>query len=450
MIIQLEGVKFMKSYTTIAKGLQYIWVLLMVATVVNAEDVQTIGRAEILPKSQFMAGKEINNEGTIRGDLFAAAKIITSTGIILGDLIAGGRNISVAGKVAGDVLGGAETLDIAGPVGGDIRCLGKTLHIDGKVGKNVNVAARTLWIKNKTQIAGNLLTFCEYVRIDGNVKGYTKIDANRIILNGEFFGDVDINMDFFVDDVNASSPDKKSEPFGTITIMPGTIIHGNLSYKSATRADIQPGAVVKNVQWIESKPVKTDATPSKGTSVWSFGKMLMGTAVYFLIAMLLFKLFPGIFRHQSDPLRHRPWHTTGVGLLGILSILAAIMGIIILAGLSYLLNAVSLSVVTGMLLTGVYTVMFYLSSIPVSLWLGEWMVKDRFTLPAKFAIGLGTLSLLHFSLDLLSNVSPMGGLFGFINGLLVLGVLLLGVGALMKVTAKVLGSIREYEPESVA
>ena len=437
----------MKKSKIIMIGIVLLSVLMLTTLSINAKDVKNIGNTEIIQKSLFFAGEEINNDGTIRGDLFAGAKIVASSGIIQGDLIAGGENVLSSGTVTGDILCGASSVDITGIVGGDIRCGGTNVSIDGNVGKNVNAFAETTQIKRDTQIGGNLLAFGSYIRIDGKVKGYTKLNAHRITLNGEFFGDVDINMESSCDDVTHSHWNRENSPSRTITILPGTVIHGKLTYKSPTQVDIPTGAVVKDYQWIKSTLSKTNRIPSPGAIVWSFIKMLLATAVYFLIAMLLWRLFPKIFMHLCDTIHAKPLQAVGLGLVGVLSIIAGCIGLIILILISILFNALSLSFVIAIIMAAFFVTLFYLATIPVALWLGNLLFKERFTLPARFALGLGIISLILFIIDLLSQFPAIGALFGFINFVVILGILLLGTGALLKMARKVIGSVQQFDPE---
>jgi hypothetical protein len=178
----------------------------------------------------------------------------------------------------------------------------------------------------------------------------------------------------------------------------------------------------------------------------SFVKFVLGTIVYFLVAMLLFKLFPKIFIHQSDPIHDKPLQTAGIGLAAIFSILAVFIGLIFLTIFSVLLGAFSLSFVTGMLLTVFYIVLFYLSAIPVSLWFGNVLFKEKYSLPVRFGLGLGIISVTRFILSLLGNLSSVGMLFGFLNFVVGFSIVLFGIGALLIMTGKILGSIRKYDP----
>lgn len=422
----------------------FVSMLVVSPVIANAQAVRTVGKTETLQKSQFLSGQEVSNEGIIKGDLFAGAQTIDSAGVVRGDLIVAGNSILSSGLVTGDILGAGNSVDISGDVGGNIRSAGSDISIDGKVGKNVNTFAGTTRIKKGTQIGGNLLAFGEYIRIDGKVKQYTKIYANRVVLNGEFFGDVDINADDSNGDAFPSSA--RSGKTSQITILPGTIIHGKLTYRSAAKTIIPKGATVRSHQWIKSVPRKTSSVPSAVDNVMSFAKMLLGTFIYFLLAMLLLKLFPKIFKRQSDPIHDKPLQTAGIGLAAILSIFAVFVGLIILTIFSILLGAFSLSFVTGMMLTVFYIALFYLAAMPVSLWLGSMLFKERYTVPIRFALGLGIISVIQFTLSLLGGLPSVGALFGFIHFIVVFGVLLLGIGASLKMTGMILGSIREYDP----
>ncbi len=420
-----------------------LFLLMLMPISASAEEINIIGENETAQKSQFLTGKEVSNEGTIQGDLFAGAGTVSSSGTIQGDLIAAGNSVSSLKSVGGDVICAGETVDISGDVMGDIRCAGSSILIAGKVGKNVNAFAATTRIKNNANIDGNLLALGEYIRVDGKVKGYTKILGKRVILNGEFFGDVDINMDSFLNKLE----DSDIADSASITILPGTIIHGKLTYGSKTRINVPKGAVVKSQKWIKIAPKKArNSSASVADIAMSFLKMLLGAIAYFLVAMLLLKLFPGIFRRLSDAINDKPLQTAGVGFAGMFSILAVFIALIILIIFSALFSAWSLGVVATMLVAVFYTVIFYLALMPVSLWLGDALFKDKYTFAARFALGLGVISFTQFILNSLGKVPSVGAIFEFLSFIVASGIGLLGVGALLKMAWKVFSLVRKYDP----
>ena len=412
-------------------------VLALSSSIAQADEMKTILKNQVLSKSQFLCGEEVTNEGSIKGDLFSGAKIISSSGIITGDFIAGGQDISSSGTVNGDILCGGESIDISGAVDGDIRCGGANISISGKIEKNVNVFGESIKIKPNTQIGRNLLAFGKYIKIDGKVNGYTKLGGHRIILNGEFFQDVDINTETIWD----------SGPNSSVTILPGTIIHGKLTYRSTAPINIPKGAVVNSSQWIKSTPPKTENQISIRSISVSFIKMIVATVAYFLFAMLFFRLFPGIFKNLSQAIQQNPLMTAGVGLLGILSILITLIGIIILVIFSIVFETPELLLLITTASIWIYTGLVCLASIPVALWVGELLVKNR-PLHIQFALGLGSLALCQFILDVLGNTPKLGPAFEMIQFILCLGILLLGSGALIRMAKKVIRFVRTFDPIS--
>jgi hypothetical protein len=429
----------MNKLKRLKQGIIVLFLVLLSAININADEIKYIGRNDVLPKSQFMVAKEIINEGVVQGDLFIGAKVIASSGVIEGDFIAGGNNISASGIIGGDILCGGESIDIDGTVKGNIRSAGTNISISGLVSKNANLFGQSIKIKSDGIIERNLLTFGEYIRVDGKVKGYTKIGGNRIVLNGEFFGDVDINTESFW-----------SKGPGSITILPGTIIHGKLTYQATEVVAIPDGADVGNVNWIESESIEKNAEAKSNFSIGklfsSFIKLLLATSVYFLIAMLFLKLFPGIFKNLSQSIQNNLLRTTVAGLLGILSVILVLIGFIVIIVFSILFKAPSLIGFAGMISIGFYYALFYLAFMPVSLWIGNLLFKDKYTLPIRFGLGLGIISVLQFVLKLFGNIPTIGPLFEFLSFVLCIGILLIGIGALLNMTKKVIVSVRNYDP----
>jgi hypothetical protein len=412
-----------------------------------ASETKTIGKNETLLKSQFLASTDINNEGIIKGDMFAAGNSVSMSGTVEGDLVAGGSNVTSSGLVSGDIISGASDLFVSGPVKGNIRSAAATVSLSGNVGKNVNIIAGNSTIQSTSLIGGNLLVFGNYIRVDGKVKGSTKIDGNRITLSGEFFGDVDINMES-PSVINMKNIYNRNKFSGTVTILSGTIIHGKLTYKSLNQADIQNGAKIGNSQWIKvTKAEKNANVPTIPNRLWSFFKLLLSTAAYFLIALLLLKLFPRNLKNQSDLISKSPLKTVGIGIAAVFSTILALIAWVILLALSILFNSPAIGIILGLITIVFYVVLFYLATIPVSLWLGNVLLKDRYNTPARLAAGLATITIVVYVLKLLSDLSMVGFIFSFLAYITMLAIFLVGTGASLLGLKGFITSLRKHDAQ---
>ncbi|MBI4651492.1 polymer-forming cytoskeletal protein [Candidatus Desantisbacteria bacterium] len=407
-------------------------VVMLTGIVVNASEVRNIKKDEILPKSQFFGCIDLNNDGTIKGDLFAAGSFVSSIGTVEGDLVAGAKAVRSSGTVSGDIICAGKNVDISGKVDGDIRCGGENVVIGGNIGKNVNIFAGNATIKRDTQINGNILAFAEYIKIEGKVKGYTKIYGKSIILSGEFFGDVDINLGI-PDTMNLKHGWKEDID---VTVLSGTVIHGKLTYKTPKKAHIESDVHVEDSQWIEVKDLSTHSQlPDSKETAHDLLKLLLSTSVYFLLAMLLFKMLPNTFKYQGDLIARKPFKIMGIGFIGIVSILGALIMLIILIVLSVFFKTPMPAVIFGLLSMVFYAAVFYLAAIPVSIWLGNIILKNRYNIPARFAVGLGIISVTKFMLNYFKNLTAVGPFFGFLSFMTMFIIILTGMGALL-VTVK--------------
>lgn len=404
---------------------------------IMAEPNRSIEKQEIVQKSQFWYGEELANAGIIKGDAFLAATRIDTSGGIAGDLIAGASDISQSGKVDGDVLCVGETIDLAGLVNGNVRSAGASLTLSGRVGRNALLAGQSIKLKPAASISRNLLAYGEYIRIDGTVKGDTRLGGNRIVLGGRFEGDVDVNVE--------SWWDLESEPVGSITILPGTVINGKLTYRADKQIQIPAGARIAGQSWIQRKPDRVCQTLSPQVVLLDFAKMIVVTVVYFLLAMLLYRLFPVLFREQDEPLQTQPLKTAGVGLLGVLALLAVCLGLILILIFAVTCHAPGLAFFSLFTALGVYSALFYLAGIPVSLWLGNKLLRPGAALPVRFGAGLGIIAVLRFSFQALAQIPNLANVFGFFDAVLCSAVILLGLGALVAVMKRVFDTLKQVD-----
>lgn len=377
--------------------------LLVPATVVMAEETTyTVNSGEFTENDLFVATENISNEGTVKGDLIAAGSSVSSNGTIEGDYLCIGSKISLAGKILGNM-----------------RAAGQQIVVSGEIGKNVNCFAQDLVIDGNTVIGGNSLLAAQNVDVAGITKGYSKIYGQKIILRGEFFGDVDVNL---------GSPDEEMSKDVTLTVAPGAKIHGTLSYKSVSAADISPQAQISETNWAQAKADISGNKPANTNYLSKFIKIIFTTAIYFLFGLLLYKLFPNFFKKLSENINEKPLAIFGRGLITIITPIVVLLCIILLFILSAWVISPSIGFLLMTVFTGFYALLFYLAAIPVSLWLGTKLFKEKFRVPYTFGLGLVIITAIDTILDLLSSFS---GAFSILSFILSLAILIFGVGSLI-------------------
>lgn len=431
---------------SIKKFLGVVSILVMtlsLSSLTYATSIKSIKEGEIRTKSQFIHGTDFYHDGQIQGDLYVGAKMISSTGTISGDLIAGAQTIRSTGTIGGDVICGGRDVDISGEVKGNIRSGASNIYIGADIDRNVNIVASNANIKEKSTIGGNLIAVGEYINIAGKIKGYTKVIGNRITLGGEFFGDVDINLEI-PSEIRKEWKDDK----GHITILSGTKIHGKLTYKSTKEARIENSADLSNMEWIEiTKVAKGKETPGIGELISEIFKTLLSIAVYFIIGMLIYKVLPATFKKQGELVEEEPFKMMGIGLLGIASIIASAIALVIIIILSVLLSSVEVGIIATLITVVFYIVLIYLSFIPVSLWLGNRILKDKYNLPIRFATGLTIASLGVHIIAHFHQLPAIGPVLGLVAFTLVLIISLTGIGSLLTSGTSIVKSVSNEEIE---
>lgn len=385
----------------------------------------TIEATEVITRDKFVSAQSIRHNGTIQGDLIAAARDIWSTG-----------------TVTGDIIGAASELTVSGPVLGNIRIAGGTIKLDGKAGKNVNVFGGEINVAKGSEIGGNLLVFGEKIDIDGKVKGYTHIEGRHITLKGEFFGDVDVNTVF-----GHEAKTEKDEEITTVKVLSGSVIHGRLKYRGA-QLDIEDGAEIGDLDWIKPAIKEKIQVREITKEIWNLVRLLLGTGVYFLLGLAIYRLFPNVFRNQGELIATKPLNVAGVGLIGLASTLSSLVAFIILLAFSGLINP-GIGLIFGTAMTLGYILLFYFSTVPVAFWLGSLMLKQNPNVPYRFGVGLATITIGLYILKILAKLPVVGPVFPPLRFIAVFSVLIMGVGALLYGAKSLITAARKGEQTPV-
>lgn len=387
-------------------------VLVMILLVASAgvwaqsSDIVTVQKDQVIAGDKFAGGQVIRNDGIIQGDMFFCGQSITSIGTIEGDAIGLGQNVNLSGNVMGDVRAGGSTITLGGPVG-----------------KNANVFGGVIKLSESSQIQGNLIAFGGQIDISGKVKGQTTIGGGNIVLNGEFFGDVNIN------NFGLPEPEQK-EHSASLTVLPGTIIHGKLKFQGAS-ARIEKGAQVADFQWIKST-ITAEKKQQRlvWDMVWKFIKLLFTTVVYFLIGLLFISQFQTIAGRMEQFTAEKPWNAVGYGLIALVSTVAALIVCVILLVFSFIMSP-SFGLVFGVTATAGYIVLFYLATLPAALWLGRLILKEKRDRAYRLGLGLVIVNFGLFGLELLGKLPVAGPVFPGLGFIIRFGAILLGAGALL-------------------
>ncbi|MCX7708221.1 MAG: hypothetical protein N2484_00030 [Clostridia bacterium] len=396
-----------------------ILVVLILTSVVAyaASSVQNVSSGEIIQDDAFMAGQTVRNDGTVKGDFFSAARKVTSVGTVEGDFLSAASDIYLEGKVLGDA-----------------RCASGNIIVNGMVDKNLNVFAGTIDLKKNSQVGRNLLVGGGTVNVEGKVSGNSRIYGGKVTLNGEFLGNVEVYLD-------AEEGNSKSN----LLIMPDTVIHGKLTYQGIQEATIKEGAKIQSIEWKETnaRVQKKDSETALGY-LGKFVRLILTTLVYFSIAAIGYKVFPNLFTRQGYYIGKRPLNTVGIGLVAMIAILASVIAFVVLMLLSIALISPAVGLIFGCVVALTYTLLFYFSTMPVSMWLGNLVLKgERHSTLMKFGTGLAIITIGFFILDLLSKIPLFGVIVSLVSFLAAFCFVVLGIGALLCVLRDILAAAQK-------
>ena len=418
-----KGVKKMKNYVRkiglLVLGIAFL--VILAPGFVSASATVVIPDKEVVAGDKHVRAQVFRNEGTIKGDLVYWAQNILSKGTIEGDAMGAGQDVNLAGNILGNV-----------------RTAGANVNLSGQIGKNVTVFGGAITLARDSVVNGNVTVFGSKINLDGNVKGNVLARGYSIVLSGEFFGNVDIN-----------NPGRGKQKFdhrpkeSKLTVLPGTIIHGTLKFGGAN-ADIQEGAKITDFQWDKSKVAAPDKQKREiFYYLWKFVRLLVTTAFYFLIGLLLFRLFPTFFGRATVFVTDKPWNALGGGLITVFSAIAVAIICIVLLVLSLLMSP-AFGIVSSITAIGFYALVFFLATVPVAVWLGTLVLREK-TLAYKLGIGLAMLNASLFFLMILGRLPAIGPVFPALAFVLKFGVVLLGGGALLRAIRETYLAVKKEE-----
>lgn len=390
----------MKKFWVVFTCLLLSVVLLSGTVIAIAADENSVIKAGEMVDGDFITGGvAVLNEGTILGDFIAAAQNLTNTGEVEGDLIAGASQISVNGRI-----------------GGSLRVAAADLKVNCTVERNATIFGSTLTVGEDTVIKRNAYYLGGIISASGRVMGNTSINAGNVTLGGIYEGDVKIN---------------NMTEGSTLNILPGTVIKGKLTYEGVTKYEVPSDVQVGSYSYIKIEPVnKTSVQPA--FSLWSFIKRIFTLLVYYLFALLIYKIFPRFFVRSGDFIEARPLSSAGIGIATLGSLVAGSLALILLLILAVFIIKGSVVLFGSLVFLFVTVVTILFADIPVSMWLGNIITNRRLSVPARLAAGLATVSAIKIILELLKNLQGISTIARIILYIVNISIWILGTGALMK------------------
>lgn len=338
------------------------------ATFGEAEgDNYTLPAGQTVDDNLFTAGNTVTIDGTVDGDLFAAGREVTINGTVTGNVFAAASRITLGadGTVNGDLFAGAGEIVVAGRLDGDLRGGGSVLRItDGAIGGEVMAGGYHVEVGRDATVERGIYVGGTQVVVDGRVGGDAQIGAGAIHLGGQIDGDATLAISpqsgggpppaFFSmlpNQVPITSPptlaagvdiDPDARVAGDLTVqapsepeVPDGVVDGRSGYKAVTAAPAAAGSTDD-----EEAPAEDPAAEAvRLAMLW-----LRRTLALIVLGLIALQLMPGIVRTGVDRLTTAP---VASGLWGVVALLAAPLGVVLLA-----LGMIVVSLVLGYVLLG--------------------------------------------------------------------------------------------------
>lgn len=346
--------------------------------------------------AEFIEGGEvvIGADEVIEDDLYVSAGNLIVDGTVLGDLVAMGSTITINGRVEGDVLAAGQTIRINGIVLDDVRAAAAVIELgeSARIAGDAVLAGFSLNAFQGAQVAGDLVWGGGQALMAADVGGDLLAGTGALQLNGSIGGDAQVGVggpeaqpSTFPMQFMPGMPTLPTVPSG-MTFGPSAAIAGNLDYTSTQAADVPPGVVAGQVEFIQQATQQAERRQTLSVVSFILGRLRRFIGLL-LIGLLLLWLARRPLKHSVATLEQQPLASLGWGLLALLLFLAvgaAILGLtLLLAGLFGVFTMQALAttsaflgmVVFGLLLLAAAVAIVWLAPVAISLWIGRGILR---------------------------------------------------------------------------
>lgn len=310
----------------------------------------TVSQGERIDDTLFVAGRNIDINSTVIGDIFCA-----------------GQTITISGNVEGDVICAGQTVRVSGKVDGDVRLAGQTVSISADVGGNATVAAQTFTLDSEGSVGRDLSVGSQDSAINGQVGRDLAVGSGSVVVDGGIGRDIKGN----VADIRLGSSAK---------------VGGNIDYTSANDIQRDNGSQVSGTV-TRTDPPKNESS-SKNGAIFGFGIgwFLYWLAAMLIVAMVLVLLLPRMFMRLSDRAMPRPWKALLTGLVA--GLVAPVVIVILLMSVI----GIPLAIIAGL----AWLLVVFLSGPVTAFYIGRLVVKDTNNALLYMLVGAIILLVLYF------------------------------------------------------
>jgi cytoskeletal protein CcmA (bactofilin family) len=338
-------------------------------------------------------------------NVYAAGQTTRTNEAIEGDFVGAGARVIVDRPVKSDALLAGGSVDVRAAVGDDVRAVGGDVRIESSVGGELFAAGGSITLAQGSQVDQGGMLFAGTANIDGKVVGPLKVRAQKIVINGEVTGDVDLVGE-------------------QIDLGPTARIGGNLVYaaRSFNRAD---GATIGGTTRQDTRSAdrgRGDSGDRERERRWGDGPRSAGASWFTCVlsylgllacAAVFLLLFPRFAEQAPEQISRMPWSSLGIGFGAVLGVpVLAVLLFITLLGIP--LGIALLALFPGLLLLGYVVGLLFLA----------WRLRVALHKPAGMRFG-GSMAIVAATLLLVMLI----GRLPFIGGLLHFLLVIAGVGA---------------------
>lgn len=252
------------------------------------------------------------------GNVYAAGGQVRPGGHVGGDYIAAGGRVVLDQPVDGDATLAGGSVEVRAPVGDDLRVAGGDVTVAAPVAGELIATGGTVTLGSAASVGKSARIHAGNVRIEGRIDGGLKGSAEKVVIDGEVKGDVDLAA-------------------GHLELGPRARLGGGLSYSSDSELTRAAGAAVAGAitrqdggaQMPRHRSFRWEGrvrNPWIGT-LFSFVGLLSAGVLFLLIA-------PGFGARAAQRVRTSAPSAVGLGFVAVLATpVAAVMLFITILGI---------------------------------------------------------------------------------------------------------------------
>jgi hypothetical protein len=207
-------------------------------------------------------------------DIFLSGFKVRFDSKVYGDLFSFSYEMVQSDTIDGNFMAFAQTVQNLGPVTGSYRAFGRRISCNSDVGRNLLLAGQEINVGPGGRILRDADMAGANVVFQGAVEGTLKISAQMAVVSGTIGGDLIFKGD-------------------SLTISPNTVINGNVSYDSPSRATIGEAATIHGqVNW--KKTEREKPADDAGGGFWAaliWIASIKGYLVWSIVSSLLILVF---------------------------------------------------------------------------------------------------------------------------------------------------------------